>query len=155
MELKLEAARLVNEEHMSIREVATRLDIQNKSQVQVWAAKAKQGMSLEPATSKRGRLRTTFSSMDEEMAYLRAEIEYLKKQYTQGVTSKAARFQIIEDLRARHGLVWLLKLAAVSRSGYYKWRKSRSAAKERRYKEHELESHLFAIHRVHPYFGYL
>lgn len=34
LELKLEAARLVNEEHMSIPEVA-RLDIQNKSQVQV------------------------------------------------------------------------------------------------------------------------
>ena len=33
LELKLEAVRLVNEEHMSIREVATRLDIQNKSQV--------------------------------------------------------------------------------------------------------------------------
>ncbi|WP_440108875.1 hypothetical protein [Paenibacillus sp. QZ-Y1] len=32
--LKLEATRLVNEEHMSIREVAKRLDIQNKSQVQ-------------------------------------------------------------------------------------------------------------------------
>lgn len=29
LELKLEAARLVNEEHMSIREVAKRLDIQN------------------------------------------------------------------------------------------------------------------------------
>ncbi len=81
LDLKLEAVRLVNEEHMSIREVATRLDIQNKSQVQVWAAKAKQGMSLEPATSKRGRPRTKFSSMEEEMAYLRAEIKYLKKQY--------------------------------------------------------------------------
>lgn len=81
LELKLEAARLVNEEHMSIREVAKRLDIQNKSQVQVWAAKTKRGMSLEPAISKRGRPRTKFSSMEEEMAYLRAEIEYLKKQY--------------------------------------------------------------------------
>ncbi|WP_339282802.1 transposase [Paenibacillus sp. FSL R5-0486] len=60
LELKLEAARLVNEEHMSIREVATRLDIQNKSQVQVWAAKVKRGISLEPATSKRGRLEPSF-----------------------------------------------------------------------------------------------
>ncbi|WP_405152366.1 hypothetical protein [Paenibacillus sp. FSL K6-0108] len=55
LKLKLEAAWLVNEEHMSIREVATRLDIQNKSQVQVWAAKTKLGISLESATSKRGR----------------------------------------------------------------------------------------------------
>ncbi|MDR6726058.1 ACT domain-containing protein [Paenibacillus amylolyticus] len=65
------------------------------------------------------------------------------------MTSKAARFQIIEDLRARHGLAWLLKLAVVSRSGYYKWRKSIAAAKERRHKEHELESHLLAIHRAY------
>ncbi|OMF04286.1 transposase [Paenibacillus amylolyticus] len=71
------------------------------------------------------------------------------------MTSKDARFQIIEDLRAHHRLVWLLKLAAVSRSGYYKWRKSRQATSERRQKDHELESHLLAIHRVHPYFGYL
>lgn len=71
------------------------------------------------------------------------------------MTSKVARFQIIEDLRVRHRLGWLLKLAAVSRSGYYKWRKSLHAAKERRQKQHELESHLLAIHRMHPYFGYL
>ncbi|MBY0117025.1 IS3 family transposase [Paenibacillus xylanexedens] len=74
---------------------------------------------------------------------------------TQGVTSKAARFQIIEDLRVRHSLSWLLKLAAVSCSGYYKWRKSIPAAKERRHKQHELESHMLAIHRAHPYYGYL
>lgn len=63
MELKLEAARWVNEEHMSIREVAKRIDIQNKSQVQVLAAKTKHGMSLEPGTSKRGRPKTKFPSM--------------------------------------------------------------------------------------------
>lgn len=38
----------------------------------------KHGVSFEPATSKRGRSKTKFSSMEEEMAYLRAEIEYLK-----------------------------------------------------------------------------
>ncbi|SDM42633.1 hypothetical protein SAMN05428961_11735 [Paenibacillus sp. OK060] len=93
---------------MSIREVATHLDVQDKYQVQVSAAKTKQGMSLETATSKRGRLRTKFSSMEDEMAFLRAEIEYLKGRFpksTQVMTSKAVRFQIIEDLRARHGLV--------------------------------------------------
>uniref|UniRef100_UPI00403FB547 IS3 family transposase n=1 Tax=Paenibacillus sp. FSL H8-0079 TaxID=2921375 RepID=UPI00403FB547 len=57
-------------------------------------------------------------------------------------------------MRVRHD--WLgSKFAAVSRSGYYKWRKSRQAKSERRQKEHELESHLLAIHRVYPYFGYL
>lgn len=81
LELKTEAARLVNEEQKSVREVAHQLDIQNKSQVQVWAAKAKQGKSLAPATSTHGRKKTTFSSLEEEIAYLKAENEYLKKQY--------------------------------------------------------------------------
>lgn len=71
------------------------------------------------------------------------------------MTSKAVRFPIVEDLRVHHNLAWLLKLGAVSHSGYYKWRKSRQATSERRQQEHELESHLLAIHRVHPYFGYL
>lgn len=66
------------------------------------------------------------------------------------------RFQIIEDLRVRHRLGWLLKLAAgfpfrLLQSG----RKSLQAAKKRRQKQHELESHLLAFHRIHPYFGYL
>ncbi|MEK5406704.1 transposase [Paenibacillus sp. FSL W8-0439] len=64
LELKLEAALLVNEEHMTIREVAKRLDIQNKSQVYVWAVKTKQGLSLESARSKQGRPKTNFSSME-------------------------------------------------------------------------------------------
>ncbi|MNN00085.1 Transposase [compost metagenome] len=81
LELKMEAVRLVNEEHISIREVAKQLGIRNKSQVQTWAAKYRTGEILEPTTARRGRLKTKFSSMEEEMAYLRAEIEYLKKQY--------------------------------------------------------------------------
>ncbi|MBD7970493.1 IS3 family transposase, partial [Paenibacillus gallinarum] len=52
-------------------------------------------------------------------------------------------------------LTWLLKLAEVSRSGYYKWRKTQQTTKEREQKEKELESHLLAIHQVHPYYGYL
>lgn len=71
------------------------------------------------------------------------------------MTSKAIRFQIIEELQARHSLVWILKLAVVSHSGYYKRKKSRSATQEHRNKEHELKSHLLDIHRVHTYFGYL
>ncbi|MNH87795.1 Transposase [compost metagenome] len=81
LELKMEAVRLVNEEHISIREVAKQLGIRNKSQVQTWAEKYRTGQILEPTTARRGRLKTKFSSMEEEMAYLRAEIEYLKKQY--------------------------------------------------------------------------
>ncbi len=71
------------------------------------------------------------------------------------MTSKAKRFQIMEELRARYSLTWLLKIANVSGSGYYKWRTRRVTANERRQRDDEVESHLLAIHRVHPYFGYL
>ncbi|WP_238799320.1 hypothetical protein [Paenibacillus sp. EKM211P] len=39
LDVKKEAVRLVNEEHMSIREVTKHIDIRNKSQVQSWGMK--------------------------------------------------------------------------------------------------------------------
>ena len=81
LDVKMETVRLVNEEHMSIREVTKHLDIRNKSQVQSWVMKYRAGETLQPTTTRQGRPKTKFSSMEEEMAYLRAEIEYLKKQY--------------------------------------------------------------------------
>ncbi|WP_251035595.1 hypothetical protein [Paenibacillus sp. ISL-20] len=59
------------------------------------------------------------------MAYLKAEIAYLKKavsKSTRGVTSKAIRCTI-EELRQEYPLKWLLQLADVSRADYYKWRR--------------------------------
>ncbi|MFZ4913280.1 hypothetical protein [Paenibacillus sp. S29] len=41
---------MVNEEYMSICEVAKRLNIQNKSQIQVWTAKTKNRISY-PTTN--------------------------------------------------------------------------------------------------------
>lgn len=46
-------------------------------------------------------------------------------------------------------------LAGVSRAGYYKWRKAQQTTKARKQEEEQLESHLLAIHRIHPYYGYL
>ncbi|WP_231124616.1 transposase [Paenibacillus polymyxa] len=43
LDVKMEAVRLVNEEHMSIREVTKQLDIRNKSQVQSWVMKHRAG----------------------------------------------------------------------------------------------------------------
>lgn len=43
LDVKMEAVRLVNEEHMSIREVTKHLDIRNKSQVQNWVMKYRAG----------------------------------------------------------------------------------------------------------------
>ncbi len=71
------------------------------------------------------------------------------------MTRKEARFEIIEGMRTRYSLKWLLELAHVSRAGYYKWRKTQQTTQQRKQEEELLESHMLSIHRIHPYFGYL
>lgn len=58
-------------------------------------------------------------------------------------------------MRLKYPLGWLLKLAEVSRAGYYKWRKRGSHLNSLMLQEKLLEEHIMAIHRLHPYFGYL
>ncbi|WP_317980299.1 IS3 family transposase [Paenibacillus glycanilyticus] len=157
-DLKLEAVRLVTEDNLAYREVAKRLGIQNKTQVEVWVKRHRAGQPFVQEATRKGKPKTKFSSVEEEMAYLRAEIEYLKKRLsksTRGVTSKAIRFEIIEGMRQKYPLRWLLKFAEVSRAGYYKWRKRVSDPTARIQEERLLERHIMAIHRLHPYFGYL
>ncbi|AOK90567.1 integrase [Paenibacillus polymyxa] len=71
------------------------------------------------------------------------------------MTRKEARFEIIEGMRTRYSLKWLLELAHVSRAGYYKWRKTQQTTQQRKQEEELLESRMLSIHRIHPYFGYL
>jgi putative transposase len=71
------------------------------------------------------------------------------------VTNKQSRFEIIEEMRQRQPLRWLLKLAEVSRAGYYKWRLKSKNPTIRQKQEELLEAHIMAIHRLHPYYGYL
>lgn len=71
------------------------------------------------------------------------------------MTLKAARFSIIDELRSIHPLSWLLQLAQVSRAGYYKWRISRANSQKRIESEQHVKEHMMAIHRLHPYYGYL
>ena len=69
--------------------------------------------------------------------------------------SKKSRYEIIEEMRQKYPLKWLLELAEVSRAGYYKWRLKISKPTTRLLEEQLLEEHIMAIHRLHPYFGYL
>ncbi len=71
------------------------------------------------------------------------------------MTSKAIRCEVIEEMRAKYPLKWVLELAQVSRSGYYKWRKKVYEPSPRVLQEQLLEGHIMAIHRLHPYYGYL
>ncbi len=67
---------------------------------------------------------------------------------------KAERFQIIDQLRKKHPLAWLLKIGEVSKAGYYKWCNSRSKRSIRMEEDVLLKEHILAIYKLHPYYGY-
>lgn len=81
---KMEAVRLY-ESGVSSREVARRLGILEKRQVLDWVHKVRNGETLVASRSKQawrtGRPKAKFSSLEEELAYIKAENEYLKKRY--------------------------------------------------------------------------
>jgi putative transposase len=70
------------------------------------------------------------------------------------VVLKSERFQIIDELRRKHPLAWLFKIAEVSKAGYYKWRSNRSKPSIRMEKDLLIKEHILAIHKKHPYYGY-
>lgn len=67
---------------------------------------------------------------------------------------KAKRFEIIDKLRKKHPLTWLLKIGEVSKAGYYKWRHTHSKRAIRDKDDLLLKEHIIAIHKIHPYYGY-
>lgn len=69
-----------NEENMSYREVAWRLGIRNKTQVEVWVKWYQGGRAIEQEAFHKGRPKTKLTRLEEEIA-LKAEIAYLKKLY--------------------------------------------------------------------------
>ncbi|WP_240913220.1 transposase [Paenibacillus favisporus] len=80
-ELKMQSAKLVTDRNISYREVARKLGIQIKTQVHVWVKRYLDGKPFEQEAFRKGRPKTKFASVEKEMAYLKAEIEYLKKRY--------------------------------------------------------------------------
>lgn len=83
-EEKMEAVRLY-ESGISFREVARRLGIPEKRQVLDWVNKVRNGQALIASrvntSCRKGCPKTKFASLEEELAYVKAENEYLKKQY--------------------------------------------------------------------------
>lgn len=76
-ELKKEAVRLHLEEHMSYSQILEKLDIKSDAQLVRWIRKFKSGETFEDRRGTGGRKH--FDSKDEEIAYLKAQVEYLKK----------------------------------------------------------------------------
>lgn len=82
---KEEAVRLYLESGRSYRQICEELGIKDKKTLREWVAKAKQGASLEDGRGKNshggGRPKTKFSSIEDELAYVKTERDYLKKLY--------------------------------------------------------------------------
>ncbi|WP_407673321.1 IS3 family transposase [Paenibacillus silvisoli] len=159
-ELKAEAVRLYLEEGLSANQIADRFEIRSKTQMQQWIKKHLEGPKEDmrgKTAWRKGRPKTQFSSIEEELAYIKAENELPKKavsKSTQGVTTKAARFSIIHEMRQSTPLLLLFELAEVSRAGYYKWLKSVHVKPQKQEDELLLKEHIMAIHRQRPYLGY-
>lgn len=67
-----------------------------------------------------------------------------------GSAQKRQLFKVIDELRCRHHLPFLLDCAGLSRSGYYKWKKANGLGTGAT----DIEQHILAIHSLRPFYGY-
>lgn len=67
---------------------------------------------------------------------------------------KKDRFKIIDGLREKYPLTWLLKIGEVSKAGYDKWCKTNTIKSVRFEENMLLKEHILSIHKMHPYYGY-
>jgi len=81
-EFKEEAVQRYLNGEGSYRALTIRLGLKDKRQLRNWVARFRAGESLEDnRRGESGRPRTHFSSIEEELAYVKAERDYLKKLY--------------------------------------------------------------------------
>lgn len=84
-EFKLKAVEAYLEGSASYKVIAKQEGIRNCTQLKVWVKKWQNGESLEERKRVKnplqGRPRTSFSSVEEERDYLKAQVDYLKKRY--------------------------------------------------------------------------
>ena len=84
---KEEAVKLFLKGGRSYRQICEELGIKDKKTLRQWVAKINAGESLVDGRGKsshaerRGRPKTKFTSVEEELAYVKAERDYLKKLY--------------------------------------------------------------------------
>lgn len=86
IELKMQSVQLYENEGYSYKTVAKMLGIADASRVKAWVKKHRKGESFEDMRGKsrspqKGRRKSVFSSVEEELAYVKAERDYLKKRY--------------------------------------------------------------------------
>lgn len=67
---------------------------------------------------------------------------------------KSGRFEVIHELRKDYSICSLVKVAKVSRAGYYKWLCAAKQRSVKRSKDALLKEHILAIHLQYPFYGY-
>ncbi|TPG79499.1 IS3 family transposase [Brevibacillus laterosporus] len=155
-EIKKEAVRLRVEDQWSFAMIRKKLGIKSDAQIIAWVQKHQNGESF---VDYRGRWnKKHFSSVEEENAYLRAQVEYPKKAQSEsswgGKLDKQARFRTIEKMSQTYSITTLCKIAEVSRAGFYKWKSALGYRQIQFELEANLKEHILAIHRLRPIFGY-
>lgn len=85
-EFKLKAVMKYTNGNKSYAVLAEELGIKNCTQLKVWVRKWKSGEPFDTRSGGennplKGRPRTKFNSVEEERDYLKAQVDYLKKQY--------------------------------------------------------------------------
>ncbi|WP_435303371.1 IS3 family transposase [Paenibacillus amylolyticus] len=155
-ETKKEAVRLRLEEGWTYSRIMEKFGIKSESQIITWVRKSQNGESFEDY---RGRwTKKHFSSAEEENAYLKAQVEYPKKAQSEfarrGKLDFEARCQSVREISKWAPVVWLCKIAEISRAGYYKWKKNIVLREKRADRDTDLKAHILGIHRLRPYFGY-
>jgi transposase-like protein len=92
-EFKLEAVRAYLNGSSSYKAVAEQLKIRNCSQLKEWVKKGQNGDSFDKRKSEmnplKGRPKTTFTSIEEDRDYLKAQVDYLKKRYPNLIKEKS------------------------------------------------------------------
>lgn len=135
--------------------VAKEMNVKNDSQVAAWVKKFKllgetafdfetRGKVKGPI---KGRPRTKFNSLEEEIEYLRMENEYLKKLRAQQKSKKINTFQIIDEMRKKYSLSSLCRFAECSRSGYYKWKNRTRTLSKRAEQNIEITALILECHK--------
>ena len=158
-EFKEDAVRQYLQGNKSYRQLTEELGIKDAKTLRSWVSKVKNGETLEEGRGKakgtrRGRPKTNFSSIEEELAYIKSERDFFKAlcEAKLGHTweeEKKTLFKIVNTLRTKYSLSILIHHAGVSKSGYYKWLRNTPSSSDT-----HLLSHIRAIHSIRPYYGY-
>lgn len=84
-EFKEAAGKIYLEGNKGYQQLTNELGLKDKKTLRTWVAKFQRGESLEDGRGRQGercgRPRTQFSSAEEELKYVKAELEYVKKLY--------------------------------------------------------------------------